>query len=151
MSLIRPECLPNPGLLIRARALQLLKPHGSFLSSFLITFFRFCVRRDHGPSQCGKSCSNLSFQTKTQVSLGGSGNERPAKEPELGWFVYILAFSAVIGFESHPSREKKSLGGFLFGYDTGIVSAAMLYVPDNKGMMPMSSGWQELIVSLTPG
>ncbi|XP_034031726.1 proton myo-inositol cotransporter-like isoform X3 [Thalassophryne amazonica] len=50
-------------------------------------------------------------------------------------FVYLLTvFSA--------------LGGFLFGYDTGVVSGAMLLL---KKEMNLSALWQELLVSSTVG
>ncbi|XP_008289630.1 proton myo-inositol cotransporter isoform X2 [Stegastes partitus] len=50
-------------------------------------------------------------------------------------FVYLLAFFS-------------ALGGFLFGYDTGVVSGAMLLL---KKEMKLSALWQELLVSSTVG
>lgn len=46
-------------------------------------------------------------------------------------FIYVLTFFA-------------ALGGFLFGYDTGVVSGAMILL---RNSMSLSSVWQELIVS----
>ncbi|XP_036431884.1 solute carrier family 2 member 13b isoform X1 [Colossoma macropomum] len=50
-------------------------------------------------------------------------------------FVYVLAFFS-------------ALGGFLFGYDTGVVSGAMLLL---KKELNLSALWQELLVSSTVG
>lgn len=50
-------------------------------------------------------------------------------------YVWVLTFFAAIG-------------GFLFGYDTGVVSGAMLLLKDE---FSLSSIWQELIVSVTIG
>lgn len=50
-------------------------------------------------------------------------------------FVYVLSFFS-------------ALGGFLFGYDTGVVSGAMLLL---KKEMNLSAFWQELLVSSTVG
>ncbi|XP_065812981.1 proton myo-inositol cotransporter isoform X3 [Labrus bergylta] len=50
-------------------------------------------------------------------------------------FMYVLAFFS-------------ALGGFLFGYDTGVVSGAMLLL---KKEMNLTTLWQEVLVSSTVG
>ncbi|XP_059167029.1 proton myo-inositol cotransporter-like [Physella acuta] len=50
-------------------------------------------------------------------------------------YVWLLSFFAAIG-------------GFLFGYDTGVISGAMLLLKDE---FTLSSLWQEVIVSVTIG
>ncbi|KAM9376921.1 proton myo-inositol cotransporter-like isoform 1-T2 [Pholidichthys leucotaenia] len=69
-------------------------------------------------------------------SPSGDTNESlPDQDPPTLIFVYVLAvFSA--------------LGGFLFGYDTGVVSGAMLLL---KKEMNLNALWQELLVSSTVG
>ncbi|XP_052779061.1 proton myo-inositol cotransporter-like [Mya arenaria] len=52
-----------------------------------------------------------------------------------GWFIYILSFFSAIG-------------GFLFGYDTGVVSGAMLLLKDK---FKLTSFEEEIIVSVTIG
>lgn len=50
-------------------------------------------------------------------------------------FVYVLTFIS-------------GIGGFLFGYDTGVISGAMILLRDE---FLLNSVWQELIVSVTVG
>lgn len=64
---------------------------------------------------------------------GVDGRIPPAQESTV--YVWTLAVFAAIG-------------GFLFGYDTGVVSGAMLLL---KKEFSLSSVWQELIVSITIG
>ncbi|XP_011606020.1 proton myo-inositol cotransporter isoform X1 [Takifugu rubripes] len=61
--------------------------------------------------------------------------ESAGQAPVTPSFVYVLAFFS-------------ALGGFLFGYDTGVVSGAMLPL---KKEMNLNKLWQELLVSSTVG
>ncbi|XP_030071744.1 proton myo-inositol cotransporter isoform X1 [Microcaecilia unicolor] len=76
----------------------------------------------------------------SQGATGGGGDlERAARRQfqrdVTPAFVYVVSvFSA--------------LGGFLFGYDTGVVSGAMLLL---KKQMNLTALWQELVVSSTVG
>nr|XP_020449195.1 proton myo-inositol cotransporter-like [Monopterus albus] len=66
-------------------------------------------------------------------SATGGDHQKPAASTP--GFVYVLAFFS-------------ALGGFLFGYDTGVVSGAMLLL---KKEMNLNALWQELLVSSTVG
>ena len=67
-----------------------------------------------------------------RVSVDSRDPEVTVKTP---WFIYILSFFSAIG-------------GFLFGYDTGVVSGAMLLL---KNYFHLSSILEEVIVSVTIG
>ena len=54
------------------------------------------------------------------------------------WFVWLVAFTA-------------SIAGALFGYDTGIISAVLVYLGTDLDGRPTSSGEKELITSLCSG
>ncbi|VDK62980.1 unnamed protein product [Onchocerca ochengi] len=60
------------------------------------------------------------------------------KQAKTNVYVYLLTLMAAIG-------------GLLFGYDTGIVSGVMLYLPHNKYMNGLSTVWKEVIISITSG
>lgn len=71
-------------------------------------------------------------------SIDSTTSEKfPTLQPhqKFNFYIWKLTFFAAIG-------------GFLFGYDTGVVSGAMLLL---KVEFNLSSFWQELIVSVTIG
>ncbi len=67
--------------------------------------------------------------------VSASGGDLLDQDATTPGFIYVLAFFS-------------ALGGFLFGYDTGVVSGAMLLL---KKEMNLSTLWQELLVSSTVG
>ena len=58
----------------------------------------------------------------------------PSKQTTPPYVYFLTAFAAI--------------GGFLFGYDTGVISGAMILI---KQEFHLSSFWQELVVSVTIG
>jgi SP family myo-inositol transporter-like MFS transporter 13 len=67
-------------------------------------------------------------------------DEDPAHSIEQGdasWTVWLITFTV-------------AMGGFLFGYDTGVISAVLVNLKSDLGH-PLSSNEQELITSITSG
>lgn len=54
------------------------------------------------------------------------------------WFVWLVALTA-------------SIAGSLFGYDTGIISAVLVYLGDSLNHRPATANEKELITSLCSG
>ncbi|KAL6970775.1 Integrin alpha chain-like protein (Alpha-int1) [Sarracenia purpurea var. burkii] len=75
----------------------------------------------------------------TIESLPGSSGYLDAGDRKITYFSngYVLGLTAVAG-----------IGGLLFGYDTGVISGALLYIKDDFEAVKDSSFLQETIVSM---
>ena len=86
------------------------------------------------PTNAAASKYNFSSPSLQQSSSEDNHEAlRKKKEENIPPFVYTLTFLSAIG-------------GFLFGYDTGVVSGAMILLKDD---FRLNSLWQELVVSVT--
>ncbi|OCT87307.1 proton myo-inositol cotransporter [Xenopus laevis] len=82
-----------------------------------------------------ESCATINSQSTAAAGDLERAARKQFQQDVTPTFVYVVSvFSA--------------LGGFLFGYDTGVVSGAMLLL---KREMNLSALWQELLVSSTVG
>lgn len=72
-------------------------------------------------------------EPKPKRSSNVQNDDAPGQVQRTPQFVYTLAFFAAIG-------------GFLFGYDTGVVSGAMLLLQPE---FELDSVWEEMVVSAT--
>jgi SP family myo-inositol transporter-like MFS transporter 13 len=79
------------------------------------------------------------FPDVTHIEVDDDLCDRPDIEKvKTGAFVWLVAFAA-------------SIAGSLFGYDTGIISAVLVYLGDDLNNRPASSNEKELITSLCSG
>uniref|UniRef100_A0A0R3RR09 MFS domain-containing protein n=1 Tax=Elaeophora elaphi TaxID=1147741 RepID=A0A0R3RR09_9BILA len=75
------------------------------------------------------------------ITIAGDNHQKHRdlkKQAKANAYVYLLTLMA-------------AMGGLLFGYDTGIVSGIMLFLPHNKYMDSLSTVWKEIIISITSG
>ncbi|GAU12069.1 hypothetical protein TSUD_00350 [Trifolium subterraneum] len=81
----------------------------------------------------------ITTSTTIQSAPGSSGYLDLYPERKMSFFKnpYILGLAAVAG-----------IGGLLFGYDTGVISGALLYIKDDFESVRESSMLQETIVSM---
>ena len=79
----------------------------------------------------------LSVTSEEEDNSAEEGRMRDDQKDETRLNSQILALTFLSG-----------IGGFLFGYDTGVVSGAMLLIEDDPNINPDTT-WKELIVTST--
>lgn len=76
------------------------------------------------------------------VHVEYDGHHTPAENSiediSTSWFVWLVSFTA-------------SIAGSLFGYDTGIISAVLVYLGTDLDGQPVSENEKQLITSLCSG
>jgi hypothetical protein len=78
------------------------------------------------------------FPDATHTEVNDDEADASIENVKTGAFVWLVAVTA-------------SLGGSLFGYDTGIISAVLVYLGNDLSHRPTSSNEKELITSLCSG
>jgi MFS transporter, SP family, solute carrier family 2 (myo-inositol transporter), member 13 len=84
-----------------------------------------------------KSNIAMVFPDKTNLEVDDS-YEDSIEDTKTSWFVWLIAFTA-------------SIAGSLFGYDTGIISAVLVYLGTDLNSRETSPNEKELITSLCSG
>ncbi|KAE8377086.1 general substrate transporter [Aspergillus bertholletiae] len=82
--------------------------------------------------------ANLPENAHIEVAAGSITMETDIDDLPVSMFVWLVAFTA-------------SIAGMLFGYDTGIISAVLVYINDGLNHRMLTSNEKELITSLCSG
>ena len=82
--------------------------------------------------------ANLPENAHIEVARGTLVTETGIDDLPVTMFVWLVAFTA-------------SIAGMLFGYDTGIISAVLVYIHDGLDNRMLTSNEKELITSLCSG
>ncbi|KAK7899730.1 hypothetical protein LTR67_003475 [Exophiala xenobiotica] len=138
------------GLQEKAQKFQHLEAHGNRAESLTRTSFdrrHSAVAAGSGPGS-RRGSMRQSFEKSNLATVFPDSTHLEINDDEMGrntiddlgtsWFVWLVAATA-------------SIAGSLFGYDTGIISAVLVYLNNDLNNRPVSSGEKELITSLCSG
>lgn len=78
------------------------------------------------------------FPDATHIEIADQDGDDSIENVNTGPFVWLVALAA-------------SIAGSLFGYDTGIISAVLVYLNNDLNNRPASPNEKELITSLCSG
>lgn len=91
-----------------------------------------------GPRRSSFDQANLAMVQPDLTHVIQTNMDDSIEDIPVSWFVWLCAVTA-------------SVAGSLFGYDTGIISAVLVYLNNDLGGRPTSSSEKELITSLCSG
>ena len=101
----------------------------------IATMERIISTKPTKPQSNSHSASGQPYMASSYSETSSLRIDELGQKPRTPMFVYILTFFSAIG-------------GFLFGYDTGVISGAMILLRDE---FVLNSVWQEMVVSVTIG
>lgn len=87
------------------------------------------------PSKDAMSVEHLEGDADPLQDFEKSRNQDTIEDTTPGPFIWLCASAA-------------ALGGFLFGYDTGVISGVLVVIGDDLDNKPLSSSQKELITAL---
>ncbi|KAK6384354.1 hypothetical protein LTS17_001917 [Exophiala oligosperma] len=95
-------------------------------------------RRDSIRRSFDKANLAMVFPDSTHVEVNDDDSTQDIDDIAVSWYVWLISATA-------------SIAGSLFGYDTGIISAVLVYLHSDLNNRPVTSSEKELITSLCSG